>query len=309
MMALPALVLAAALVLVAGATRADADACDAIQQRLHGRPVSALRALWRELGVRSGLHADEGAGPLHVVRDELRLPGSLDAYVVLSVADALQADWQLLVLSPHGPGCRYLGAIEAPAQGGEKPAARLAALPDGLAALVMDVAGRMGTGIALRRERWHLLGERGLRTVLDYPARGHIQGWPSAFDRSFTTRAEPAPGRPVETLTVEFTASYTTGSYVYWQPVEPLFTVTRTARYTWRRAERRFGLDLAHSDVYDEEIEGIFLDAEEAFLRHNVRELTQLAASGNERQRAWLRQLLDALPDSPEKTAVRESLR
>jgi hypothetical protein len=174
---------------------------------------------------------------------------------------------------------------------------------------VVDVAARTGTGIALRRERWHLLGERGLRTVLDYPTRGHIQGWPSAFDRSFTTRAAPAPGGPVETLTVEFTASYTTGSYVYWQPVEPLFTVTRTARYTWRRAERRFGLDLAHSDVYDEEIEGIFLDAEEAFLRHNVRELTQLAAAGNERQRAWLHQLLDGLPDSAEKTAVRESLR
>jgi hypothetical protein len=92
-------------------------------------------------------------------------------------------------------------------------------------------------------------------------------------------------------------------------PVEPLFTATRSAFYTWKRTERRFVLDPARSDLYDDEIEGIFLDAEEQFLRHNVQELAPLAGRANERQRTWLRHFLDSVTDSPEKRAVMENFR
>lgn len=132
-------------------------------------------------------------------------------------------------------------------------------------------------------------------------------GWPSTFDRSFSTRVYPGEGP--EEVRIDFVASYTSGSYVYWMPVEPLFTATRTAVYTWKPHERRFVLDPVRSDVDEDEIEGIFYDAEEQFLRHNVRDLAPLAGRANERQRTWLRHFLDTVADSPEKRAVMENLR
>ena len=72
---------------------------------------------------------------------------------------------------------------------------------------------------------------------------------------------------------------------------------------------RRFVLDPVRSDIYDDEIEGLFHDAEEPFLRHNVQELAQLAERANDGQRAWLRHFLDSVPDGPEKRAVMENLR
>jgi hypothetical protein len=146
--------------------------------------------------------------------------------------------------------------------------------------------------------------------VLDYPARGHMIGWPSTFDRSFSTRVQTGLGADgIDEVRVEFEVSYTSGSYIYWMPVEPLFTATRTAVYVWKREARRFVLDPVSSDVDDDEIEGIFHDAEEQFLVHNVRDLTPLAGRANEQQRIWLRYFLDMVADSPEKRAVTESLR
>ena len=104
-------------------------------------------------------------------------------------------------------------------------------------------------------------------------------------------------------------ASYTSGSYIYWMPVESLFESTRRAHYTWKRAARRFVLDPVRSDAYDDEIEGLFHDAEEQFLRHHVGELALLAARATDGQRAWLRHFLDAVPDGPERRAVMENLR
>ena len=146
--------------------------------------------------------------------------------------------------------------------------------------------------------------------VLEYPARGHMIGWPSTFDRSFSTRLQTREGvEGIDEVSIEFTASYTSGSYIYWLPVEPLFTATRRAVYVWKREARRFVLDPARSDVDDDEIEGIFQDAEEQFLVHNVRDLAPLAGRATEQQRIWFRHFLDMVADSPEKRAVMESLR
>ncbi len=135
-------------------------------------------------------------------------------------------------------------------------------------------------------------------------------GWPSTFDRSFSTRLQTREGvEGIDEVSIEFTASYTSGSYIYWLPVEPLFTATRRAVYVWKREARRFVLDPARSDVDDDEIEGIFQDAEEQFLVHNVRDLAPLAERATEQQRIWFRHFLDMVADSPEKRAVMESLR
>ena len=196
-----------------------------------------------------------------------------------------------------------------PAQGPEAPSHRLVELPEGQTALAVRAVARSGTGLGLVRETWHLLAEGRLAVVLDYPVRGHMVGWPSTFDRSFTTTAVLRPSaRAIDEVWIEFRAAYTSGSYIYWMPVEPLFESTRWVYYTWKRASRRFVLDPVRSEAYDDEIEGLFHDAEEQFLRHNVQELARLAAAANGGQRAWLRHFLDSVRDGPERRAVMEKL-
>jgi hypothetical protein len=291
-----------AMVLVGAA--AEALPCDDLARRLDGQSPGELRALWRRLGVSSRLFADATSA----------LRATLDArapYAVVSVTGGAATDWQYLVFARRPEGCRFVGAVDVPAQALEPPSHRVLGLPEGQTALAVRARARSGTGLELVRETWYLLAERRLPVILDYPVRGHMVGWPSTFDRSFTTTAvvPRAAAGAVDEVRVEFRASYTSGSYIYWMPVEPLFESTRQAHYTWKLAARRFVLDPVRSDVYDDEIEGLFHDAEEQFLRHNVQELARLAARGSGEQRAWLRHFLDSVPDGPEKRAVMENLR
>jgi hypothetical protein len=284
------------------AVTAEALACGDLARRFQQLSPGELRALWRQHGVSSRLFAD-APGPLQTALD------AAPPYVVASLTTAGGTDWQYLVFARHRDGCRLLGAVDAPAQVDERPRHRMLDLPGGRRALAIRAQTHAGTGLTLVRERWYLLEDRRLTVVLDYPAHGHMIGWPSTFDRSFATSAVSRAGaNGVEEVQVEFRASYTSGSYIYWMPVEPLFVSIRRAHYTWRRSPPRFALDPVRSDVYDDEIEGLFNDAEEQFLRHNVQELAQLAARGGEGQRAWLRHFLDAVPDGPERRAVLESL-
>lgn len=287
---------------LAGAT-AEAFSCDHLSRQLGAPSASEVRALWRQLGVSSRLFADE-PGPLRAAVDARR------PYVIATLSNATEADWQYLVFARHRDGCRLVTAVDAPGQVVERPSHRMVNLPGGKTALALRTQTRSGTGLALVRETWYLLDERRLTVVLDYPVRGHMIGWPSTFDRSFATTAVPRwRGDGVEELQVEFRASYTSGSYIYWMPVEPLFISTRRAYYTWKRAAQRFVLDPVRSDAYDDEIEGLFHDAEEQFLWHNVQELAQLAERASEGQRAWFRHFLDSVPEGPEKRAVVEKLR
>jgi hypothetical protein len=282
----------------------EALPCDDLARRLDGQPTGALRALWRQLGVSSRLFADATGGALRAARDRR------DPHVVVTVTSSTDPDWQYLVFAHHSGGCRFVGAVDAPAQVLEPPAHRLVVLPGGQAALAVRAVARSGTGLALVRERWYLLAERRLPVVLDYPVRGHLVGWPSTFDRSFATSVRSRDGAAgIDEVQIEYRASYTSGSYIYWMPVEPLFSSTRTAYYAWKPGPRRFVLDPVRSDIADDEIEGLFHDAESEFLRHNVQELTQLAGRAGTGQRSWLRHFLDAVPDGPEKRAVMENLR
>jgi hypothetical protein len=286
---------------VVAAAPAQALSCDDLGRRFQHLSAGELRALWRQHGVSSRLFAD-ATGPLRTALD------AAPPYVVASLTTADETDWQYLVFARRRDGCHLLGAVDAPGQVVDRPSHRMLNLPGRRRALAIRAQTHGGTGLALVRERWYLLEERRLTAVLDYPVHGHMVGWPSTFDRSFATSAVSRGGDGVEELQVDFRASYTTGSYIHWMPVESLFVSTRRAHYTWRPAARRFVLDPVRSDAYDDEIEGLFHDAEEQFLRHNVEELAQLAARGGEGQRAWLRHFLDAVPDGPERRAVMEAM-
>lgn len=287
--------------------RSISTPCAELVHRLHGQPPPALHAVGRQLGVRSSPDADGIQGPLHAAREQVATPrGSLE---VMTVSDGAGRVLQHLVLSevPRGR-CRLVGAVDVPAPAGA-PTHAVVRLAGGSAALVVRAPVRGGTGLLLVRERWHVLEPGGIRPVLDLPVRGLMEGWPSTFDRAFEASVAPAGGAGgVAEVKVTITASFTTGSYIYWMPVEPLFTTRRTARFAWRPGTGRFVLDAARSDIYEDEIEGLFEDAEEQFLRHHVPELIGLAESGTAGQRRWLRHFLEAVADGPERRAVMEAL-
>ena len=285
---------------VLAATPAGALSCDDLSHRLQTAAPSTPRAPGFALVAPSRFPAAPASPRITV---DARPP-----YVIARLSDAPEVHWWYGVFARRSDGCRLVGAVDAPDQIGERPSHRLVELPGGRVALAIRAQARGGTGLVLIREAWYLLEERGLAAILDYPVRGHMIGWPSTFDRSFATTAVPRwQGSGVDELEVEFRASYTSGSYIYWMPVESLFTSTRRAYYTWKPASQRFVLDPIRSDIDSDEIEGLFTDAEEQFLRHNVQELVHLAARAHAGQRVWLRQFLDSVPDGPEKRAVMES--
>ena len=331
------------------AAGADAATCDEWSGRLNAGGARELRTIWRELGVRSSLFTDtpslrvtQQELPRPDSRDAFlildvtdtvrgdwqqlifRRTGARCGFIgAIDVADqGSEAPIRRLVPLPAGEAALV---VLAPARTGtglalERETWYLVRNMGGLerapqAPPRSDRPGKPAPALGLTHD------ERGLERaplkivgllprILEYPARGHMIGWPSTFDRSFSTRLQTREGVDgIDEVSIEFTASYTSGSYIYWLPVEPLFTATRRAVYVWKREARRFVLDPARSDVDDDEIEGIFQDAEEQFLVHNVRDLAPLAGRATEQQRIWFRHFLDMVADSPEKRAVVESLR
>src|SRR5262245_5735651 len=192
--------------------------CDDLARRLDGQSPRGARALWNQIGVSSRLFADGGDAPLRATLD------SAGRHAVVSLSGGPEGDWQYLVFARRPEGCRLVGALDLPAQAPEPPSYRRVILPQGQTALAVRALARRGTGLALVRETWYLLDSERLAVVLQYPLRGHMVGWPSTFDRSFTASAVPrSSAGVVDEVRVDFLASYTSGSYIHWMPVEPLF--------------------------------------------------------------------------------------
>ncbi|MGH7335148.1 MAG: hypothetical protein ACREKS_20870, partial [Candidatus Rokuibacteriota bacterium] len=152
-----------------GATGADATDCDEWSERVNGHGARELRTIWRELGVRSRLFEDDTAGSLRVTRHELLRPHSREAFLVLDVTDRAGGDWQHLIFRRTGARCRFIGAVDVGAQGGEPPTRRLVSLPAGGTALAVRALTRAGTGLVLERETWYLLNMGGLERAPQAP--------------------------------------------------------------------------------------------------------------------------------------------
>ncbi|MFQ5899276.1 MAG: hypothetical protein ACE5JN_13680, partial [Candidatus Methylomirabilia bacterium] len=138
--------------------------------------------------------------------------------------------------------------------------------------------------------------EEGPKEILRYPVRGHVIGWGLAFDRKFAAKVlNQKEVNGISTVEVQLSASYYNALFkeMRVRSLEHLlFSTKRTARFVWNPLERRFVLDDSGSELSREHIDGLFNDVHGGFLKHNFEELTTLAASGGDDEKAWLKEFL-----------------
>lgn len=145
----------------------------------------------------------------------------------------------------------------------------------------------------------------GVQEVLSYPASGYRPSH-SSDDTGFDALLLDADsGRAGDTLKVRYASYHFYGG-------ERAVSRQQTAVFARPKGFRRFVLDLRRSDLSREEFPAVYESpaAEgDDFLAHNYAELADLAARGNETERAWLSAVVSRQGATPRAVALARLLR
>jgi len=283
---------------------------ESLLDRLSREGLAALRAIWTDTGVASSMFsAAADTAPLIILRSSGDLDGAGGEELILTITDASETDYQLLVLAHDGSAWSARGVIELWNQRASAPTHRIAAATsrDGGAErwLVVRWSKASGAGFTCAQETWHRSTGSAFAADLSYPVDGQVSGHGLAFDRAFQgTHTGVASADGSAAVTVDLFARYTNGSRFAIDGLDELFTRQETARWVFDGKAGRFNLDEAASGMTEAEIDGLFADDEQGFLLHNFEQLRELAAGGSPAQREWLRRFLATRDECSEKTIL-----
>lgn len=289
------------LFLVGGAW-ANSDRLQAIERRINRGGPDAVTSVWRELHVGSGLFIERA--PPRARR--LIVDGGRQFASVGLIELTNGWDWQYLVFRRDGVNWTFLGFADLYQQKYQPPSYRVVRGKDDQSWLVIRALAGSGSGVAAYVDTWHNLVSQGLISVLEYPGRGHVVGWGLPFDREYSSKF--LKGREVDgkyTIEIQFDAKYFDG-YNDLEQRRWLFAVPRKAVFVWNEETRRFNLNPLKSEISEEQIEGLFNDGSDGFLKHNYDELVKLAKYGNSASRSWLTRFLGECKDNSKKDALHE---
>lgn len=199
-------------------------------------------------------------------------------------------------------GWKLLGKIDCRDQRYAPPAHRIEQ-GDGRTWLVIKESWGRGKERAAHGEAWHEIQESSLKEVLDYPAAGHHQPCRGDLGRSYKSLLlRHGLENGDYTIVLQFMIAYSISDCERPDESPALFAKGQKAYYVWRAEKGRFVLDEARSEVTEKEIARIYgLEglSDEDFVEANIQELTNLAKSGDARRKAWLKNFLTRMPDTP----------
>jgi hypothetical protein len=206
---------------------------------------------------------------------------------------------------------RLLGKIDCFDQRDGSPGHRVEQ-GDGRTWLVIKEAWGQRAGPVVYGEAWHEIQDNAVKRVLAYPVEGHdaaCRNQPGASFKSMLLRHDLENG--TYTIPVQFMVAYEVEACGSRDAALPLFAKGLKARYVWNAAQGRFVLDEARSDVTAGQVARFayaqpFSDA--AFVEDNFHELAEIATSGDARRKAWLRNFLGSMPDTPRVADLRRLL-
>lgn len=191
--------------------------------------------------------------------------------------------------------------------------------------IIKSLAGT-GTGLILFEEQWYKISDKGIKNVLEYPAYGHISSGVGMGDRAIKSEIiSEMPINDAYTINIEFEASYATefhredskkveceGFYDSEEYIDclfelfkkdsNLFTINKKARYAWDKDDEIFKIDILNSELAQRQIDGLWNDGGNDFLKHNFKELLELARTGTDIQKKWIELLLEGCGDSWEES-------
>lgn len=281
---------------------------DEIVSLVNREKLEGLKNVWEKLRIESELF--QNLQPDKVRADVRELDGREGSEAIIEVTDFGKTEGQYLVFSRRGGQWVFLGNLDF--NNLYFPDYRLMEKGNGGGWLVISSHDFHGTGASLTGEHWwDLSGER-LKEVLSYPVKGYVQGWGMSFDREVSSQVLGYDKNPFDKFKV-----YMSFSAIYYDGVERmfkykeniLFAVVKRVLYVWDSSQGRFVVDSQFSDMAEEEINGLFNDDNDRFLKHNFEDIKKIAISKDENNREWLKGFFKDCSDSPEKTALLELLR
>ncbi len=282
---------------------------DGLLEWLRSGGVGSLRKLWADLGITSDLF---GGLADSTSLDIQQIPidhGDTEAVEILfRITDSAASDFQYLALSHSAEQWTNLGIVEFRNQRSAAPEHAIEALDSERRWLVIRALKGSGNGFERRHESWYAL-ESGLPLALTYPVAGHVNGHGMPFNRTFTgARRGVRDHEGAATVDVDLSVQYTNGEQFAIEGLTELFTRSAALQYVFSVVEARFTLDESNSGMNEAEIDGIFADDVEGFLRHNFTQLKELAQSGDPLKREWLERFLDGREESSEKAILEDLL-
>jgi hypothetical protein len=161
-------------------------------------------------------------------------------------------------------------------------------------------------------ERWYeVKAEDGVVEVLAYQSRIYDAAFEDWLGIKRSTKLLETEYKDGVAVIVLQSSSFYEANLRHNDPF-PFMTTKRKVTFKKARAAQRFVYDPLHSELSSKELEpefgneGAITDAE--FLKYNYRELAWIAARGNAKQRAWLRNHLKGRDESLEKQSLQKAL-
>lgn len=167
-------------------------------------------------------------------------------------------------------------------------------------------------GRGVYSEVWYEIKEKEVREVLSYPVQGQSVFCQNNLMRTYGTlllRHDFENG--IYTVPIQFIVTYDITDCNKTEGAR-LFAKGQKAYYVWDDRKQLFILDKSRSEVTEEELSSVYnseIFSGEKLIEHNFAELSQIAKSGDQEQKRWLRKFLTAIKDSPQKLALQQALK
>jgi len=202
---------------------------------------------------------------------------------------------------------RFIGNVDSRGQRYAPPQYRIES-GDNRTWFVLRELWGAGSGSRVAGESWYEIKESGLKRVLSYPVEGHQMLCQHYLGRSYKSvllRHELDNG--VYTVPVQFLVTYNLSECGRGNHPLALFGKGQKVYYVWDGKKEQFVLDASRSEITENQIRSLYSlgdFSKDAFLEDNYQELYDLAKMGSKEQIEWLKQFLNALPDSSRKIAL-----
>jgi hypothetical protein len=166
--------------------------------------------------------------------------------------------------------------------------------------LVVEKLTATGTGMYRRSQVWHPLTEAVDSNIVDFPVEAHVSGWGLLFQRDIQGTVIQFPEYLYDgaVLEVHFSVHYESDS-VYEGEETDLFSLNRRLVLTWDALGKLF-VPSETSEISPQDVSLFFDDDERLFLKHNFKEIENLATVGTGAQRAWVKALVNNCQDTGE---------
>lgn len=305
-------------------SRSTAAAPDTIAAQVAGHDMPSVRDAWRSLGIydsdsfhAAGMSEDYKSGPFSARVFHLEIDGRNDSAngtdAVVRIGDPAEWDWQYLVFANRPSGWKFLGKIDLPNNRLEDPKPESIVMgPDRAWLIVHSLRSGRGRdahptapGSQTQYEtRWFQAKGDTLVEVLRLP--GHGRRADAGLPFSVTYRAEVVDtfftpqNQPAVTYRVE--AAYSHDGEPGSGP-GTLFQREGVVRFV-QSATGRFVMDSSHSAWTEGQLAGLATDGPDDFLKHNARQVAELARSQDPAKRLWVGRLLAQCGDSAQKDQI-----